>query len=281
MRRVAWVAALATLAACTIHIPGDDPPTAPSSAPVASLQLHGPSAATVGDRVIIHVQGFDAHGVSVSTANADVTSADSVSAYLFFSYLENTSLKVQDYFAEVHLVRAGTAWIRGALGGVRDSIAIAVAELQPRTTALALVDFEMIEDRTIVCGATCGRVAYFPILRVHEPTGTAAATVLGAEFTVPQHSSQLCTTSVRIAGGATVDASRREPDLSANALLIVNDGGPVAGGFATARVLVQSAAGDRGWLFATGPITRNSALTLVPEREVAVALQPGWSCLAG
>ena len=278
MRQTLRLAALAGLAAC-ISIEKDvGTPTSPGGGAPTRLQLRAPATATVGDRISVEAVAFDAQGNAVQSAAAVMSSPDSAQAYVFSTFQRINTVGVLDSFVELLVARPGTAWVHATMGSLRDSVAIAVTDLLPMANAAALVEFAMVEDRTAICTAECTRVAYLPILRLRETTGTASMTVTGADFTVPSLVTGLCATNVKVPAGATADVVRLEPTLAANGILLQSVSGPVPDGYATARVLIESAAGNRGWLFVTGPILRNSSLTIIPGREQSVDAQPGWTC---
>jgi len=137
-----------------------------------------------------------------------------------------------------------------------------------------VVDSFTVVEYHVQCAWACPYVAYAPLLKLHEPTGTQSAVVVSVEFMLGAKTTGLCSGSVVYGPGASEYLDGIYDYLWSNDLIFVSlDGQPIPGDVATARVTVRAVDGTLGIIEATGTVQRNVLAPVFP------APRPnGWSC---
>lgn len=261
--------------------------TAPSAAPapstgrVAGLFIRrsddGPSF--VGSKVRVHVDARDATGRPVGSAGVTVTSSDptvaAVSAVGELPVIGVDGTRRNDASIEVAFVGPGIAVLRGALNGKESSLIVHVHAI-PRPAASATIErFELIEHRD-VCAWACPYLVYTPVVEIRTAAGSASATVVGLEVTIPGATTGLCSGNFPTVPGASRHLVGVDPYLWSNDIQFVRlDGTPVAEGPATVRVIVREGTDSFGTLTASTTIRRMVSNPLLPPPSLPTEY---WNC---
>lgn len=168
----------------------------------------------------------------------------------------------------------GTVTLHAALGALRDSFTVTVAERPALSNALVVDSFEIVEYR-VSCGSGCAHFYYVPVLIVREPTETQLVSVIGVEFTMPSFSTGLCAGKAEVLPNSRmVVAGDRYGDEMYGLLTMRTTADSVPPGPASVEMVVATGGGIFSTVRATGPVRRVE----VPSYNGAVLGRDTWAC---
>jgi hypothetical protein len=247
------------------------------------IKLTGDTSWAYVDREFsLAVKATDEHGnlvdadlAQISTSDPSVARLDQSFPWSEIPYPGGPTIKM--VMAQFDLAAVGTTVFRARLGDLTDSITVMVHPLPPPTQALVVDSFYVVESHD--CPSGCSSVSYWPVMRLHEPTGTSHAAVVAVYFSVPTVNTRLCTGSLLFEPGSFqyVD-TKRENYYASDLEMAPLNGQPVPDGPATARVIVSDSQGHLGSIEMTGPILRGPNAPIVPTSQ-SDALN--WLCWGG
>ena len=139
--------------------------------------------------------------------------------------------------------------------------------------ALVVDSFTVVEYH-VQCAWACPYIAYAPLIKLREPTGTQVAVVVSVEFMLGAKTTGSCSGSVVYGPGRSEYLDGVYEYLWSNDLIFVSlDGRPIPDNVATARVTVRAADGTLGIVETTGTVQRNVQAPTFP-----LPRDQGWSC---
>jgi hypothetical protein len=256
------------------------PTVPPTSEPAGRLEVRFDSREAFAELVLrMHISAYDIRGSRIDSDKAVVTSWNPSVATVegvtpIQVHLPNGS-RVAEAFVFISLRVAGNALITVKLGDVIDSTVLNVRPLPLATNVLAVDSFTVVEY--IPC-TSCNLVAYAPLLKLRELTGTSGADVIAVQFSVPGMTTGFCIAdrNLHFAPGYSAHVNYIDPYIWANDMIFaVVNGRPVPDGPASARVVVRDSGGNYGLIEASGPIQRMVSFPTFPPASFAGVY---WSC---
>lgn len=261
--------------------PAVGPDGIPEFAKVAAFRiLTDPASVFPGMRMTLSVAASNVVGNPLNTDEAAISVSDTSvakieSAHIALVDIDGSGRLIRQVVPVLRLYTPGTTYFKVTLRERSDSVLIRVLPTRLLSTALVVDSFAVVEYR-VTCSFACPYIAYAPLLRLREPTGTVAAEVVGVEFRVGGLSTGFCRGSAHYEPGQSAHLNSIDPFLWNNDLIFVQVSGiPLPGDSATATVLVRSATGEYGFIDVSGPILRLPATYALPTSG---APNIGWSC---
>ena len=253
-------------------------PTVPPT--VGRLDVRFDTRETFTELVLrMHISAYDIRGARIDADKVVVTSWNpSVATVEGVTPIELSlpnGTRVAEAFAFISLRVAGKALITVKLGDVIDSTVLNVRPLPLATNVLAVDSFTVVEY--IPC-TSCNLVAYAPLLKLRELTGTSEADVIAVQFSVPGMTTGFCIAdrNLHFTPGYSAHVNYIDPYIWANDMIFaVVNGRPVPDGPANARVVVRDAGGDYGLIEAAGSIQRMVSFPTFPAASFGGVY---WSC---
>jgi hypothetical protein len=254
-------------------------PTDTATAGLAKhIALTGDTSLAYIDRELsFTVTATDEHGHVVDSDLAEISASELSIAQLqrrlpFSGLSYPGGPTVRGVQADFGLVAVGTTTIRARLGDLTDSITLVVHPFPPPTQALVVDSFYVVESSDCPPGG-CS-YEYWPVMRLHEPTGANQANLVAVYFSVPTLNTRLCRGSLLFGPGSFqyVD-SKRENYYGSD--LLMGSGRPAPDGAAVARLIVSDVQGHLGSIEVTGPILRGADAPSIPTVDSNIL---SWLC---
>ena len=234
----------------------------------------------VGSTRQLTVVAWDADGNPINTDRVELKLSDTRVAVVLESNTvtrrnANGSTTIE-LAPKLRLVAPGTVIARVAMDGMSDSVSIRVSDVTTGQFPLVVDSFRVVEYG-VRCSWACPYVAYAPLLRLREPTGSRSVEVVGVEFTMGDKDTGFCEGSANYGPGMTAELNGIDDYLWSNDLIFVSlDGSPIPADSASGRVIVKIAEGAYNEIDAKGPVQRNAVNPVLPPPRLN-----GWSCLGG
>ena len=249
------------------------------SPPPVSLTLSIDTTASFAGKVIrLTVGAFDQQtGARVSSGNAAVRFLeDSMAEIVDRKVVPIRDLRTGRMWDElvvaIQLHRPGLLTLRATMGDAVATLRLTIRPDLVASSALVVESFTVVEYSP-ACVWACPYLAYAPLLRLREPTGSRSVEVVAVEFRIGYLTTGLCRGSLTYGPGVSEDLNGIYDYLWSNDLIFVSLDGIQLEGEVKALVMVREADGTYGQIEATGEIQRKvSSPDFPPPREF------GWTC---